>query len=736
MAQGEEEGEKIVAGAGDDEEKQIVLVGAGSGDNEEQRIVPVAGAGGSDEEEKRIVLVGTGDEEMMMRRADKIFPPPGFRFQPMLDELVMYYLLPKLQGKEHVPNDNIIEDNVYQCHPDKLIEKYKDRGEDSWYFLSARARKYTNGNRPSRSTEDKRGRWKASTGKKKVEDEENGGTTTKSCPSTVVKVAGDGKTTYTRSTLAYFEGPIKREKKSKWLMKELTVPQYEKKRDKNGGGGGKVDTLDQYVMCRIYVTKRHKGDDDEAGPSGTQSEPAESGQAATDGRAKLSEKQAGKRPAEEQPLGKASKRAHHPNPDRLHLGPPAPPHGNGMRPPFMTPGYCDGGPGLPMGHYGRPPMPRPPVMYHNGQGPVASNGQAQVPRPPVMYHNGQGPAASNSQAQVPRQAVACNGQGPRPPVMYHNGQGPAASNSQAQVPRQQVACNGQGPLPRQQAAYNSQVPMQRQTVGFNVQVPVPLQQVGYDGKVMRGAVRAPTLKLSPPFRPAGTPSPCGQNQTMMPRPQYPARQAAVNPPSSGVPRPAQTRTQPETEEMRAKRVYHQHMQEYMRMNMMQSSTRPPASAAHAAQQQQRPMAFTHQQQQQQQPTMAFMQHHQRPMMAPTQHHQQQHQQQQPYFGANAYGHHHAGAMAPHQFSLENFHASEAAQQHHERSQMVLPATSGTAGAPAECLVTSAVSGAGGAVSGANRDHSDDDIMEFVESATEGGSASAADGDGPKYDSAQ
>jgi hypothetical protein len=47
--------------------------------------------------------------------------PPGFRFTPSDSELIEYYLLPRLQGKPHVPNDAIIDANVYSCHPDDLL---------------------------------------------------------------------------------------------------------------------------------------------------------------------------------------------------------------------------------------------------------------------------------------------------------------------------------------------------------------------------------------------------------------------------------------------------------------------------------------------------------------------------------------------------------------------------------------------------------------------------------------
>jgi hypothetical protein len=47
--------------------------------------------------------------------------PPGFRFTPTDDELIEYYLLPRLQGRPHVPTDAIIEDYVYRSHPDQLL---------------------------------------------------------------------------------------------------------------------------------------------------------------------------------------------------------------------------------------------------------------------------------------------------------------------------------------------------------------------------------------------------------------------------------------------------------------------------------------------------------------------------------------------------------------------------------------------------------------------------------------
>lgn len=73
-------------------------------------------------------------------------------------------------------------------------------------------RRYDNGDRPRRDTDDGRGRWKVSTGKQDKEEK---------------KVAGDGTTHYCMSVLNYFESPRGEGRKSEWLMRELTIPAYE-----------------------------------------------------------------------------------------------------------------------------------------------------------------------------------------------------------------------------------------------------------------------------------------------------------------------------------------------------------------------------------------------------------------------------------------------------------------------------------------------------------------------------
>jgi hypothetical protein len=46
--------------------------------------------------------------------------PIGFRFKPTTEELVEFYLLPKLLHEPTVPNEFVIEADAYGCDPEIL----------------------------------------------------------------------------------------------------------------------------------------------------------------------------------------------------------------------------------------------------------------------------------------------------------------------------------------------------------------------------------------------------------------------------------------------------------------------------------------------------------------------------------------------------------------------------------------------------------------------------------------
>ncbi|GJN02102.1 hypothetical protein PR202_ga19424 [Eleusine coracana subsp. coracana] len=344
--------------------------------------------------------------------------PVGFRFKPTDEELVEYYLLPKLQGRPTVPNDAIIEADVYECDPEILINQmYRDRGEDRWHFLSPRTRKYQHGVRPSRRTADDRGRWKPSTGR----SEKNPEASSEATPDQPAeKLYGDGAVKFCVNTLAYHVGPAKDEKKTKWLMHELTVPDYEIKL--NSGSM----TLDRYAMCTIYMSplaKWYKDENGDTSATGTAaaspSEPGPTFAGSDQGTSSaptttLSSKQVGKRPVMEQQQqqpGHAAAKKRARQVAQARGAPPAPMHGNG-----------GGAMGVPLGvgatgYYivsgQQVQMQWPPLTSNRLQGPVQLS-------PQRMYqHNGRPVAASyHVQGQAPVQGLA--GSSLRPPVSGHD----------------------------------------------------------------------------------------------------------------------------------------------------------------------------------------------------------------------------------------------------------------------------------------------------------------------------
>ncbi|GJN26773.1 hypothetical protein PR202_gb14732 [Eleusine coracana subsp. coracana] len=350
--------------------------------------------------------------------------PVGFRFKPTDEELVEYYLLPKLQGRPTVPNDAIIEADVYECDPEILInQKYRDRGEGRWHFLSPRTRKYQHGVRPSRRTADDRGRWKPSTGR----SEKNPEASSEATPDEAAeKLCGDGAVKFCVNTLAYHVGPAKDEKKTKWLMHELTVPDYEIKLNSGAHDGGSM-TLDRYAICTIYMSpltkwyKDENGDTSAAGKAATS--PTEQGTSAGSDQGTssaptttVSSKQAGKRPVVEQQQqqqpGHAAAKKRARQMAQARDAPPAPMHGNGG----------GGAMGVPLGagstgYYivsgQQVQMPWPPLTSNRLQGPVQLS-------PQRMYqHNGRPVAAPyHIQGQAPVQGLA--GSSLRPPVSGHD----------------------------------------------------------------------------------------------------------------------------------------------------------------------------------------------------------------------------------------------------------------------------------------------------------------------------
>ncbi|KAK4387785.1 NAC domain-containing protein 17 [Sesamum angolense] len=151
----------------------------------------------------------------------KIFPP-GFRFHPTDEELVLYYLKRKICRRRH-RLDVIGETDVYKWDPEDLpgMSKLKT-GDRQWFFFSPRDRKYPNGARSNRATGH--GYWKA-TGKDRVI----------SCGS---RPAGIKK------TLVFYRGRAPSGERTDWVMHEYTMVEEELKRCQTD--------VEYYALYKVY----------------------------------------------------------------------------------------------------------------------------------------------------------------------------------------------------------------------------------------------------------------------------------------------------------------------------------------------------------------------------------------------------------------------------------------------------------------------------------------------------
>ncbi|KAJ8760948.1 hypothetical protein K2173_021986 [Erythroxylum novogranatense] len=154
--------------------------------------------------------------------------PPGFRFHPTDEELIMYYLRNQATSKP-CPVSIIPEVDIYKFDPWQLPEK-TDFGENEWYFFSPRDRKYPNGIRPNRATLS--GYWKA-TGTDKG-------------------IYSGSRYVGVKKALVFYKGRPPKGIKTEWIMHEYRLNEPKKLGNKSNASM----RLDDWVLCRIYK-KRH-----------------------------------------------------------------------------------------------------------------------------------------------------------------------------------------------------------------------------------------------------------------------------------------------------------------------------------------------------------------------------------------------------------------------------------------------------------------------------------------------
>ncbi|KAK1407085.1 hypothetical protein QVD17_38696 [Tagetes erecta] len=163
--------------------------------------------------------------------------PPGFRFHPTDEELVVHYLKKKAASAP-LPVSIIAEVDLYKFDPWELPAK-ATFGEEEWYFFSPRDRKYPNGARPNRAATS--GYWKA-TGTDKP-----------------VLTCGGTQKVGVKKALVFYGGKPPKGAKTNWIMHEYRLTDSKTTIAKPPGTdpvNKKASLrLDDWVLCRIY--KKH-----------------------------------------------------------------------------------------------------------------------------------------------------------------------------------------------------------------------------------------------------------------------------------------------------------------------------------------------------------------------------------------------------------------------------------------------------------------------------------------------
>ncbi|XP_052191374.1 NAC domain-containing protein 2 [Diospyros lotus] len=151
--------------------------------------------------------------------------PPGFRFHPTDDELVMHYLCRKCAAQQ-IAVPIIAEIDLYKFDPWQLPDMAL-YGEKEWYFFSPRDRKYPNGSRPNRAAGT--GYWKATGADKPI---------------------GKPKPVGIKKALVFYAGKAPKGLKTNWIMHEYRLANV----DRSAGKKNNL-RLDDWVLCRIYNKK-------------------------------------------------------------------------------------------------------------------------------------------------------------------------------------------------------------------------------------------------------------------------------------------------------------------------------------------------------------------------------------------------------------------------------------------------------------------------------------------------
>ncbi|CAK9154551.1 unnamed protein product [Ilex paraguariensis] len=155
--------------------------------------------------------------------------PPGFRFHPTDEELIIHYLKKKVSSPTSDLLSIIADIDLYKFNPWELPGK-ASFGENEWFFFTPRDRKYPNGVRPNRAAGS--GYWKA-TGTDKS-----------------ILAAAGLQCLGVKKALVFYNGRPPRGVKTDWVMDEYRLLNDVRPFPRLRGSM----RLDDWVLCRV----RHK----------------------------------------------------------------------------------------------------------------------------------------------------------------------------------------------------------------------------------------------------------------------------------------------------------------------------------------------------------------------------------------------------------------------------------------------------------------------------------------------
>ncbi|XP_047333405.1 NAC domain-containing protein 83-like [Impatiens glandulifera] len=163
--------------------------------------------------------------------------PPGFRFHPTDEELIVQYLKKKVHSFP-LPASIIPEFDICKSDPWDL----PGDSEQERYFFSTKESKYPNGNRSNRATFS--GYWKATGIDKRI------------------VVSNGNQLVGMKKTLVFYRGKPPNGSKTDWIMHEYRLATSAVK-PLESSKGDVTAAMENWVLCRVFLKKNKKGSKNE-----------------------------------------------------------------------------------------------------------------------------------------------------------------------------------------------------------------------------------------------------------------------------------------------------------------------------------------------------------------------------------------------------------------------------------------------------------------------------------------